>query len=689
MTDTFTLDQPTERPDLPDDRTQAASLIERLRERGADVEAMGKVTGLPWATSMVGRRLDGVAVDDAMKDLESAQEGVRELMRHLDIVHPAPGGPATLTEASVFLDEVAALAGAHREAAIAANVADLDPERLEAVTEDCRHLQRIEKNLLDAVDQDVPSEERERALRDAAAASDALRDEFGIENLDAAVQKRHALSEETSSIERRVRRLTVLAARLDLQDATTGELARIAKACGQVRSVPRDLLSLIQEAGPEMRQAVIVAREKAARIVHAGGLLDSRFGTAWRNEPVDRLTKAAGIAEIPSHPGHGKVAEYAASFGLTGSRLREHLAAVAKTRSGQDAFLADPVLLRALPRSFRGLETDFDTLSKAADIRADLDAALAGIPGGDRVVAGLASKTPQVVDEFLGFADLEQDALSLPFDKDTPLRRLRMLHEDRIRRIDALVLLVHNLPVPEERRTPSDARRLGRMLREIEGTRARISESPEFAASGALSPRDFLSAMDWRARLFTLLPEGCRPRGDHGYAQLHVNAKAGATAAMQLRGKLANLSRIISPDAVPSADTRIDGFADILATAKAIEPVMHAQVLVCETMDEILACGLRSFVIRMTEQGHASAAWGERLSAEYAVLDQLAEEDAFAASVNAAVVEAEAPTLIEAELPVVDAPQQSFDPAAFDSWIEEEIGAVIQASRTDQMAVAE
>lgn len=633
------LDPPRERPVLPEDRARAFDDLDALNLQFADAEAMARATGLPWAPRILARPQSSASVEAIMRSCEVAITGLKDLERHLDTIHAPGKSPRSLSNAREHLESLVSLTEHHRQATIASTLSAIDDDRLLALIEECRHFARCQAKIREALEGDLPLDEAKGFVIDGSDAAETLRDDFDCETNDAVDAAIAELEKQTLVIERRVRRLMVLPARLDLPDVTLGEIARIASACASTNALPESVRQRLSEASPDIEPIVVAARDKAAKITNAATLLDDSIGRAWRDEPLDKIAKVLKLSEIPGHPSHAKISAYVRSIGIT-SHVRSHLDAIAKTRAGMASFEADASLKRLIPRTFAGLKTDFAPLIEAFAARRAILEALADLPCADRVVAAICSSSTVVADEFLGLASLAEEVGALPMPPDTRLDAVRIAHADRIGRLRQCRQAIDNMPTKNDLRTPADARRLGRLIRESDGTFTRIESNEHYLASGAQTPEELLGAFEWRIKLSSLIELDSMPKGDHAFAQLHVHARAARVATEQASAALSHLAATLPSDSIPDADLDIRDCLAKLEDIRACEPVLHAQVLNSECMNELFASDLRPFIDRMNAEAVRSPEWRSRLEQDYAVLDRMIAEDAAMASLSSAATDA-------------------------------------------------
>lgn len=633
------LDPPRDRPVLPEDRARAFNDLETLNQHFADAESMARATGLPWAHRILARPQSSTSVEAIMRACEVAISGLRDLERHLDTIHAPGKAPLTLAEAMDHLAALVALTEDHRSASIASATSMVPEERLLAIVEECRHFARCRTKIREALEGDLPMEEANGFVLAGGEAADTLRDEFGCETLEAVDEAIDALERQTVVIEGRVRRLMVLPARLDLPDITLGEIARIAAACGAAGDLPEEVRQRLSEAAPEVEHVIVAARDKAAKILNAATLLDESIGKAWRQEPLDKIAKVLKLCEIPGHPSHAKISAYVRSIGI-GAHVRSHLDAIVKTRAGMSAFDTDASLKRLIPRSFAGLSTDFAPLMTAFSARRGILEALEELPCADRVIAAICSSSTVVAAEFISLSALGADVVALQMPAETRLDAVRLSHADKIGRLRQCRQAIRNMPVKDDLRTPADARRLSRLIREADGTHSRILANQDFLDSGSRSPDELLTAFDWQTKLSGLVEMESMPKGDHAFAQLHVHARSARAAAEQTAAAMAHLATALPSESMPTVDLAIRDGLSKLEDIMACEPVLHAQVLNSECMNGLFASDLRPFIDRMNSDGVRSHDWRSRLEEDYALLDRLVAEDAAMESLSMAASDA-------------------------------------------------
>jgi len=644
MTSDSMLEPSRDKPLLPEDRKAAFDALNDLRLRSADAISMADSSGISWAHVLLRKPLDEDRAEAALSGMDIVIRAIKELERHLDIIHAKGEAPKTLNDIKVHIDRLIALTADHVSASISSQIADLPPAQISALVDNIKHLAhcdiRIRESLLDGTtpNEGIPF------LTAAAVAATTLTDELGCSSLEITSEKIAALEQETPSLESRVRRLMVLSARLDLPDITLSEISKISEACAKTRDIPTDIRHRLGEAAPENELIIRTAAEKAAKIKNAAKLLDDKIGLQWRDEPLDKLSQAWRLSEIPGHPSHGRIGEYAASIGIR-SHVRSHLDAIVKTRSGMASFQTDPGLKRMIPKTFNGLETRFDLVLRAIEARKSLTVDLGDIPGADRVLAALSSNLGSVADDFISFAELIPVVSRIDMPPGTRLDHVRNIHADRIGRLKSLLQEVQNMPVHNEMVSIGDALRLGRLAMDVIETQRRIQNDEAFILSGAHSPSDLLTAYEWHQQLKSMLPEESLPHGDQAFAQLHVHARAASASLLETESALAAIASVLPDEAMPSESDTLRDIASGIEAIKACEPVLLAQVLFSESLHSTLNSDLAPFIALVQKDGVPSKEWVSRLQEDYDLLDKLTAEDEAAENLLIAAAEA-APTKI-------------------------------------------
>lgn len=661
-------------PDVPADRIRAAETIEAVSAHNAKVDDLAASNPVPWAGRIKGRSFSDRSANHLMDQIDWAGLAIETLIKQIGKIAPVehPIFPKTLGEARALLEGVVKFAGCHKQATLLARIEEFDRDVVDGLVAEIEHHRKTRETLISLVTAEDPlSHEVRDVVRQAGEAVDLLK-AHGSDDLASAQTALEALQNLDDDIKTRVRRLTLMATRLNLPDATVGDLVAFSNACSVAKAeAPATLHAMAEVAGAGL-DILDHVRRKVAKIKHAAGLLDGKFGSAWRQEPLEKVSRASAIADIPKDPRHPKVAEYARSFGVN-MRFQESLAAITKTKAAIASIEDSPELKALLPTSFKGMDTNFALLSSACELRARLVSMLGDRDGAKTLIDVFATNSRAVADDFFALSDLEEVARGIPVSASTPLREVRVGHERRKTELANAISTISTIPSVEQ--TVATAARLRNLFREMDASSERIEATTILKDANAPRPNDILEALDWKKRFAEILPEDIMPKSDEGLAHLLVVARQTTETLGEWQVAIKDCKELLNIDGLPDDGTALTAIQPLLIEIRAIEPVVHAQVGLCIAMDRAVNGGLGAFVSRMTTAGIAVAEWNDRLAADYREVDRIAAEEIFANELLAAAEDAagdqvDLTMIIPAPVPRAPSDRVTSD---LSTWIEEEV----------------
>jgi hypothetical protein len=662
--------------DLPPDRGAADEAMSAIAAANRAVEDIVGPEPVAWLARLRARKLTQAEADRLLERVDWALSTLDAIERRVDFFLPRqhPSRPEGIGTTVHFLASIRDLAARDREAGICARLAAEDPREIDTLVDDIRHLAHTRRQLAEALDgADAGEAGTMSAVLAASSGAERLRVEHECADLDEARERLEALLAQDDAIRSRVRALSAFADRLDTPKATLGELASLASALTCAKAAHPRTLANLREIRSAPEGAVERACERKSRIERAVRMLDNNFGPGWRDEPLEKLRRAAQIAGNPGDARIAKVRAYASGIGID-ARVAENLATVVKTRQAIDAFETDEALKAAMPNAFRGMLTDFGVLVDAARLRAEILGLLGECASSAKLMAIFTTNSRVVVNEFLEFAGLEDEARALPFPFDTPLETVRQRHDAAKESLSASIAAVSALPVPKPRRTVSEARRVGRMAREVTGTEARVTGHPALGRLEVEGPEEVLAAVTWRESVASLLPAPHTPSSDLDFAALLVNAREVLAVLAEWRQTLAWVAGLLGREDLAEDGASLASVRDGLESLRAFETAIHAQVHVCEKMASAIDAGLRGFLARAAGSGTPATSWPAMLRSEYEALDRMEAEAALASELAQAADDALADS--GGESGTVLSPAIADD---IDQWFVEEIRGITSA----------